>query len=194
MNIKGSVLLARRAFVQKHFGRAGWDSVMAALPADDQAALTGMVLSVGWFPFKVGERLDEAIVRVLGGGDEQVFERIGRNSAEENLAGAHRHFLVSGDPQGFLRQAPDIYKFYYDSGYRTYEPTGPTSAVLTTYEADTFSRVDCLTVIGWHARALEMCGAHDVRISEEECRARAGAHCRYRIEWRATRSTSTRQE
>lgn len=185
MNVKGSVLLARRAFVQKHFGKEAWESVLEALPADDQAALRGMLLNVGWFPFKLGERLDEAIVRVLGNGDESVFERIGEVSAEENLTGPHRHFLVPGDPQAFLRQTPDIYKFYYDTGHRLYQTSGPHAAVLTTYNADTFSRVDCLTVVGWHRRALSMCGAHDVRISEETCRARGDAQCRYLLEWRS---------
>jgi len=184
MNVKGSVLLARRAFVQKHFGRDAWQSVLEALPVDDQTALRGMLLNVGWFPFKLGERLDEEIVRVLGNGDESVFERIGEVSADENLSGPHRHFLVPGDPQAFLRQTPDIYKFYYDTGHRLYQPSGPNAAVLTTYNADTFSRVDCLTVVGWHRKALSMCGAQDVRITEETCRARGDAQCRYLVEWR----------
>jgi uncharacterized protein (TIGR02265 family) len=186
MNVKGSVLLARRAFVQRHFGREAWDAVLGDLPAEDQASLRGMVLNVGWFPFKLGERLDEAIVKVLGNGDEKVFERIGEMSADENLNGPHRHFLVPGDPQAFLRQTPDIYKFYYDVGHRLYQPTGSTSARLTTYNADTVSRVDCLTVVGWHRRALEMCGARDVQITEEGCRARGDSQCVYRIEWSGT--------
>jgi predicted hydrocarbon binding protein len=55
--------------------------------------------------------------------------------------------------------------------------------VLTTRDAETFSVPDCLTVVGWHRRALEMCGAKQVRIVEEECRARGGTACRYRISW-----------
>lgn len=184
MNVKGSVVLARRAFVRKHFGKEAWEEVLARLPPDDQSALRGMVLSVGWFPFKLGERLDEAIVQVIGKGDEGVFERIGAVSAEENLGGPHRRFLVHGDPHAFLRQAPEIYKFYYDAGRRTYEHTGAKSGLITTYDADTFSRVDCLTVAGWHRRALELCGMHDVRVSEESCRAAGAPYCRYRIEWR----------
>jgi hypothetical protein len=38
-------------------------------------------------------------------------------------------------------------------------------------------------VIGWYRRALEMCGATNVHITEDECRARGGAVCRYRISW-----------
>jgi hypothetical protein len=185
MNVKGSVLLSRRAFVQKHFGHEAWDQVLAALPAEDRAVLCGMLLNVAWFPFKLGERLDATIVRILGKGDEKVFQRIGQVSADENLNGAHKHFLAAGSPEKFLRQTSEIYKFYYDSGYRTYEPDGPTGAVLTTYEADTFSRMDCLTIIGWHTRALEMLGAKDVQMKEETCRANGADFCRYRVRWKA---------
>jgi hypothetical protein len=38
-------------------------------------------------------------------------------------------------------------------------------------------------VIGWYRRALEMCGAEGVSIVEDECRARGGEVCRYRVEW-----------
>jgi hypothetical protein len=76
-----------------------------------------------------------------------------------------------------------MYKFYYDTGRREYEQTGPTSGVMTTYEAKTFSVPDCLTVLGWHKEALGMCGARNVEGIEEECRAKGGSCCRYRFKW-----------
>lgn len=66
-----------------------------------------------------------------------------------------------------MAKAPTIYGFYYDTGRRTYEPTGPTSGVVTTYDARSFSSIDCLTVLGWHKQALEMCGATDIAAEEE---------------------------
>jgi hypothetical protein len=60
---------------------------------------------------------------------------------------------------------------------------GPAEGVLTTGDAETFSAPDCLTVIGWYSKALEMCGVPGARIIEEECRARGGAVCRYRVRW-----------
>jgi hypothetical protein len=82
-----------------------------------------------------------------------------------------------------MKKAPVIYKFYYDTGYREYEQTGPNSGVLTTYDAETFSVPDCLTVIGWYREALLMCGARNVIVEEEECKAKGGRCCRYRFEW-----------
>jgi hypothetical protein len=72
---------------------------------------------------------------------------------------------------------------YYEKGRREYKKTGEKSAVLTTYDAESFSAPDCLTIVGWHRRALEICGAHDVRVTEEECRAKGGAVCRYTLSW-----------
>ena len=181
--IKGAILKARLGFVEQHWGREGLDRVLASLSDDDRGALRTL-LTVKWYPFALGERLDAAIVSVLGGGRSEVFERLGAASAEANLAGVHKQFLTPGRPHVFLGKAPQIYGFYYETGRRTYEQTGETSGVLTTYEADTFSAPDCLSVVGWYRRALELCGAHDVSVEEDECRARGGAVCRYRVRWR----------
>lgn len=180
--VKGSVLKSRLAFIEQHGGAAAVERVLATLSPADQNELKNLV-AIQWCPFELGRRLDEAIVAVLGGGRAQFFERLGAASADANLTGVHKAFLAPGDPQAFLAKAPQIYKLYYDTGRRDYAPLGARAAVLTTHDAETFSGPDCLTVIGWHRRALEMCGATDVHITEEECRARGGSVCRYRISW-----------
>ena len=184
MKIKGGVLAARVAFVKEHFGADAWVRVLDALPTEDARALRGMLLVSGWFAFDMGKRLDETIVRVLGHGASDVFERIGAASADRNLTGAHSGLLTPGDPEAFLRKTDAIYGFYYDTGRRTYASTGPGAGVITTYDAETFSAADCLTVIGWYRRALEMCGASDVSLAEDTCRALGGQYCRYRVRWR----------
>jgi hypothetical protein len=182
--IKGAILKARLGFVEQNWGREGLDRVLASLPDDDQRALRA-VLTVKWYPFALGERLDAAIVRVLGDGRTEVFERLGAASAEANLATVHKGFLTPGRPHVFLGKAPQIYGFYYETGRRTYEQTGEAAGVLTTYEAETFSTPDCLSVIGWYRRALELCGVEGVSIEEDECRARGGEVCRYQLRWRS---------
>jgi uncharacterized protein (TIGR02265 family) len=182
IKVKGSVLRSRLAFVEEQKGAEGLGKVLARLPAADRDALARL-LPTSWYPFEMGSRLDEAIVQELGGGRPDYFLRLGAASAERNLKGVHRAFLRPGDPHAFLAQAPEIYAFYYDKGRRAYEPTGPRSGVLTTTGAATFSVPDCLTVAGWHVKALEMCGATGVHVDEEECRAKGGLVCRYRVRW-----------
>ena len=182
LKIKGSVLRSRLAFAEEQAGADGVARVLARLPEADRRDLSGL-LATKWYPLALGSRLDEAIVRELGKGEPGYFERLGAASAEKNLTGVHKDFLVQGQPQAFLAKAPMIYSFYYDQGRREYRADGPKQAVLTTYDADAFSVADCLTVVGWHRRALEMCGATGVRVVEEECRAKGGAVCRYRLSW-----------
>ncbi len=183
MKVKGNILKARSAFVREEFGAEAWEKVLASLPDEDRKLFSATITNVGWYPFEAGKRLDAAIVDVLGRGDTAVFERIGRASAKENLGGVHNQFLQPGNPQGFMSKAAMIYRFYYDVGHRTWESTGPTSGILTTFDAETYSVADCATVIGWYKQALEMCGASHVSITEETCRARGGDCCRYRVSW-----------
>jgi uncharacterized protein (TIGR02265 family) len=180
--VKGSVLKSRLGFVEDHFGADGVSRVLASLGEEDQKALR-MILTVKWYPFELGKRLDNAIVQVLGGGKTEFFERLGVASADKNLTTLHHGFLTEGKPHAFLAKAPAIYALYYETGRREYQQTGETQGLLTTYDAETFSTADCLTVVGWYRRALEMCGATQVQVTEEECRARGGSVCRYKVSW-----------
>jgi hypothetical protein len=181
-NIKGSVLVARFEFVERELGAAALPRLMAMLTAADREQLSH-VLAGRWYPFALGARLDEAIARLAGRSGEAFFRGLGRASADTHLTGVHRAFLRPNDPLGFLERAELLYPFYYDRGRRTFEALGPCEGVLTTYDAPTFSTTECLTNCGWHERALELCGARDVHVEEEECRARGGEVCRYRVRW-----------
>lgn len=180
--IKGSVLKTRMAFVEEHSGKDGVQRVLDALSADDRKSL-GMILTVQWYPFALGKRLDDAIVQVIGAGKSAFFERLGEASAEKNLATIHKGFLTQGDAHAFLEKAPAIYRLYYETGRREYARTGEREGVLTTHDAETFSVPDCMTVTAWHRRALELCGVKNPRVVEDECRANGGAVCRYRVSW-----------
>ncbi len=184
INIKGSVLKSRLGFVEELAPQGGLEAVLGRMPAEDRKQLTGLLASK-WYPFELGRRLDEAIAREFGGGlgGYEFFERLGEASAAKNLGTVHKEFLVRGDPHAFLERTPMIYSFYYSQGRREYRKTGPTEAVLTTVEAETFSAPDCATVVGWYRKALEMCDARTPKVVEEECRAQGAEVCRYRLSW-----------
>lgn len=180
--IKGSVLKSRLSFVEEHAGTDGVATVLAALSPEDRSTLARL-LTVQWYPFDVGRRLDDAIVRTLGGGRPEFFERLGAASATKNLGTVHQGFLSPGRPHDFLAKAPQIYRMYYETGRREYHQTGERAGELTTHDAETFSTADCLTVVGWYRQALAMCGVAGARVTEVECRATGGSVCCYRIEW-----------
>ena len=190
-NVKGSVLRSRLEFVRDHFGAAGVQRLLDAMPDEDRVLLSGGLLPAQWYPFALGERLDRTVMQVLGGGDPEIFRRLGRRSADLNLAGVHAVFVHQSDPQALLRRAPAIYKLYYDTGYRVYEKIGERSCRLTTHASDSYSEADCLTVIGWHERAVELCGGHQPRVEHPNCRARGAPVCEYLISWGERRTART---
>ncbi|HUP49564.1 MAG TPA: TIGR02265 family protein [Thermoanaerobaculia bacterium] len=181
MKVKGGSLLARLSFVRDQRGEAGVQRVIERLPAADQKVIA-QLLTASWYPFELNERLDQAVAEEMGIG-EKVFLLMGEKSAEQNLGGPHRALLAEGDPHALLRRAPQIYQMYYDTGRRTYESLGEKKAVIRTFEASIVSKNDCLTVAGWHRKAIEMCGGNSARVTETKCRARGAGICEYVCEW-----------
>jgi uncharacterized protein (TIGR02265 family) len=182
--IKGHILLSRIQYVREVAGEARFLEVLASLPAEDRAILSGMILPVTWYSLDLNLRLDAAIAAVLSPGDRsRVFLEMGRASAEKNLTGVHRAYVRQGDPHFLLASTPLIYAAYYAVGNRTYEKTGERSATLRTQAVEIVSATDCLTVIGWHQRAIEMCGGTDVKVEETQCRTRGAPYCEYRCSW-----------
>lgn len=181
-SIKGTVLVSRLAFLRGQRGGNGVDAVIALLPEDDQHVLSSPILPFGWYSFDLYCRLDAAIAEVMGQG-KNIFRVLGAASAKDNLTGDHRRFVQGRDPHALLRNSASIYKLYYDTGERIYERTGDRSALLRTTGGRAYSSSDCLTVVGWHEKAIEMCGGKDVRVTETVCRSRGGPSCDYVCEW-----------
>ncbi len=183
--IKGGVILARLKYVRDAGGEPALQAILARLPPEDAKVLSGWVLPISWYPLDLYLRLDDAIAAVMSPHDRRsVFLAMGRASADANLSGPQRPFVREGDPHFLLQAAPQIYSAYYAVGRRTYERTGDASGVLTTHGAENVTETDCLTVIGWHVRAIELCGGKDVQVVETRCRARGDDVCEYRCSWK----------
>jgi uncharacterized protein (TIGR02265 family) len=182
--IGGNILLARRTFVQQRGGDELWERVLARLAPEDGKVLRRTMLVTSTYSLELNLRLDEAIAAVLAPGEpERAFVEMGRASADVNLLGPQRAFLKEGDPHYLLGFTDAIYAYYYGEGRRTYEKTGPTSAVLTTFDAPPATPGDCLTVVGWHQRAIELSGGRNVKVVEAKCRTRGDSCCEYRCSW-----------
>jgi hypothetical protein len=182
-SVQGSVLMSRLAFVRNNAGDDGVSRILARLTDDDRKHLGGPMLPHDWYPFATNVRLDLAIAEEMKKGDV-IFRELGVASAIDNLGSkAQRRYVAAGDPHGLLQHTTAIYSIYYDTGYRRYEKVGDKKAILRTYSSQSFSPEDCLTVVGWHEKAIEMCGGKGARVTEAKCRARGDEVCEYVCEW-----------
>ena len=184
--IKGSVLIARLNLLTKQGGAGRVQEVLQRLTPADRKVLEGVIMPIGWYPLELNLRLDAAIAEALSPRDRsKAFIEMGRASAEDNLNGPHHVFIRKGDPHFLLSHAPEIYRLYYAVGSRAYEKTGPRSGVLRTVGAESVTETDCLTIVGWYQRAIELSGGSHVRIEHTRCRARGAALCEYVCSWQA---------
>jgi uncharacterized protein (TIGR02265 family) len=182
-NVKGSVLQSRLAFVRRQRGDEGLARVLARLPEAERPAFERPLMPFMWYRFEANALLDAAIAAEMGGGDV-VFRELGAASADDNLTSASQlQYIRERNPHALLKQASTIYRVYYDTGRREYERISDTKAVLRTYESESVSVADCATVVGWHARAIEMCGGRNVRVTEPHCCALGAKWCEYVCEW-----------
>jgi predicted hydrocarbon binding protein len=179
--VKGTILLARLAFVRARGGEHAVHGVLARLPQDDREQLSGLTLAMSWYPFELNVRLDAAIAHELGG--DSVYRALGVESASQALSSTFRNFARGRDPHGLLKHVAQIHRMYKDSGYMTYEWADKNVAVLRTFDCKSFSAPDCLTNLGWHERAVELCGGRSARANETQCRARGSRLCEYRVQW-----------
>jgi hypothetical protein len=184
----GSVLESRLAFLRAEGGEPLVRRVVDTLPEQDRAAIAAGLKSSEWYPCEFDERIDLAIAKAMGKGDA-IFRELGAYSAVHNLGAAHKVYVRERNPHGLLEKAATIFTLYYDSGHREYRKLSPNSAALRTYDCRSFSLEDCLTVVGWHEKAIELCGGKNPRVTEPICRAKGGVLCEYICEWDGLVST-----
>ncbi|HYS10519.1 MAG TPA: TIGR02265 family protein [Myxococcales bacterium] len=183
-HVGGNVILARRKFVLDRGGEALWERVLRHLPEEDAKLLRRTLLVTATFPLALNLGLDQAIAKELHPGDPtRAFLEMGRASAEVNLRGPQRAFVREGDPHALLSLSETIYAYYYGEGRRAYRKTSDTSATLTTHGAPRSTPGDCLTVVGWHQRAIELCGGRNPQVRETQCRSRGQMVCEYECSW-----------
>lgn len=184
--VKGTLLLARMRYLREQ-GEGAAERVLRHLMAADKSVLTGVLLPGTWYAADVLLRLEMTIAAVLAKGDRaRMFLDMGRVSAESNLGpkGVQRAFLREGAPQFVLERVPQLYASHHTTGSRTYEATGPFSAIIRTF-GEAADAEDCLTAVGWLERAIELSGGRGARVAETRCQARGDACCEYRCDWSA---------
>jgi uncharacterized protein (TIGR02265 family) len=87
-----------------------------------------------------------------------------------------------GDPHHLLERVPRMYVSQHTTGRREYERKGERSAVVRSFDDDLVGD-DCLIIVGWLQRAIELSGGVDVKVGETQCRMKGAPHCEYHCEW-----------
>ena len=161
ISIKGSVLRTRLALVGE-LAPGRRPEARARPPDQPGARRPGLAARLGLVPVRARQAPRRGDRPGAGRRAGRVLReaRRGLRREEPRRGGrAPRASSCPATPRPSSRRPRSSTRTTTTRGGGTTRRSGEKEAVLTTLDAETFSAPDCLTVVGWYRRALEMCGA-----------------------------------
>lgn len=165
--------------------RARKEEARTLLPAPLRWYLDERIMVSGWYPEEDQLELIRALAGLLPETRIDVYEFMGRFTAERDLAGLYGHMVKQGDPQWTLRRGPAIWRSYHDTGTLSVTFDGPGMARLELSDYGLPSSAMCRVLLGWYGQLVRMTGAREVEIGETRCRQRKDAACVWEVKWPA---------
>ncbi len=153
------------------------------LGIEDTDILKERILISAWYPYEHFARLLQGTLKVLGKGDPRFLIDLGRRNAVMDLGNTFASFRAEVEFEQFLRMLRHVWKAYSDTGDFRFLEFVPGRGRVALENAPQVAREHCTFIEGWIAGALEMAGAKNVNIAQEECASRGGSACVYRILW-----------
>jgi hypothetical protein len=155
--------------------------LLAELSADD-AEVWATFVATEWLEVELATRLLTAAAGVLFESDPTPVRTLGRAMAEEQLTGVYRFVVRLASPQLVLSQASRLWARYHDSGVASVEwpVPGAARATLHVHGYGALPERQRENIAGYAARALELGGAENVRVT----RGGSPADWQWLLTWR----------
>lgn len=140
-------------------------------------------LATEWIPLAVVVEIDRGIADIIGGFADKTYAALGRHSAELNLGGVYKQFVVE-EPHLFFAQMAILHRRFLDFGNEEYEQLGERSGEIRLKDYPEYSPVLCASAVGYYQGALAMMRVPGpVTVRELRCRCRGDADCAFALAW-----------
>jgi len=178
--IKGTEVISRQEFLERHYGAGTYEAVLKELPVNDREILSPPILGIQLYPAGSVTSLNHAICRIFGEGRESFFRTLGAFSAEQF---GEAFFRVNRNkPALFMKNVVEMFRHFYAGGWMEAEFLAENRAVIS-ISLEEPDRCHCLTGEGFYKRCMERCGLRRVQVSQEECQVTGAVACRLEFSW-----------
>ena len=179
--IRGTALLATRAYLEQTHGADAFDRTLMLLRSDHQAVWSTTPLADQWYSHEAVLAMDDAAAALFG---PDIFEEIGAYVAEYDLNFVHRFILKFTSPMWIMDRGAKLWSEFFNSGRWTITPgEGPKSLVGVLQDFAIVNPRQCRIIAGFVRRAGELTGARNIKVEHPECRSRGAAACVFTAEW-----------
>lgn len=181
--VKGGKLSSKLAFVKEVYGETIVEKVLDSMTSDEQAALK-IILDSAWYPIDLYDKLLLAICNVAAGGDEAVYTKIGKHSAELAFTTTYRVFRGK-DPVDLVRKMSSMHAMRNDPAEMKVVNQSETHCTVRISKPKSTVTL-CKVSKAFFVRAIELCDGMDVRVLEPRCSGKGDSYCEFNIDWQAT--------
>jgi hypothetical protein len=112
-----------------------------------------------------------------------VWEYMGRDSAERDLGDVYKLMVRPGDPLATVSNLNTYWRMRHDTGRVNVTSQGPREAVVDISGYVLAGNDICRSLQGTIWQLLHTAGAKEIRIHKEQCRASGAEVCRWRARW-----------
>lgn len=185
--IKGSNFKSILKYVAEKFGPDAPEQVIEQLPPADQKLFENSIYDGAWLSERVYADLSYSVDKVFGNGDHSLCFEIGRYNAHNCVPKLYSLFVRSGSPEFVLKSASNFWRQTHNSGSLVIHELTSNSTILYLkdfYHGNHHNPAFCHGLRGYIAGALELSGAKNVRMEEEQCGALGASHCVFKGTWK----------
>jgi hypothetical protein len=179
--IRGTALLATRAYLEKKHGAGAFDRAVLLLRPEHAAVWRAIPLAHEWYSHEAVLALDDAAASLYG---PDFYDEIGAFVADYDLNFIHRFLLKFTSPLWILDKGAKMWSEFYNSGkWSIVRGTQPKSLVGTLENFAIVSVRQCRMVTAFVRKAGELTGAHKIKVEHPQCRARGSSVCVFTAAW-----------
>jgi hypothetical protein len=184
---KGSILIHFREYVKLKHGEDALARVLQALPEEDRAILSGLVIHGGWYPVGVWNRALKAFLPAYYADPDEGMRSLAEFIAAEDLSTVYRMVLKVGSPEFLMKRTTSLWSRDFDAGSLTAEEVRPRQwRLYLTAPRDIEAAPDFFTcgpgVRAWITQALKLTGVN-ASLEHVRCRLSSADRCEYSARW-----------
>lgn len=183
LKVKGPLFKSTLKFIKNKIGEDRFGEFRESLPENVKTFLAESILTSEFYPAETLVAINEHFIEFAGLDPQNTYLDMGRASADEGFSGVYRVFLKVGSPRMMLRQAPLVWKSYYNQGKLVIADHTKNSAVIEIVDSGIRHVSLCSRISGFIERTMQLSGGKNIHFDHTMCFARGDAKEQWKTVW-----------
>ncbi len=184
VEVSGLAVVTVPLFIKENFGEEGFEKWKAKLSPEIREIYNHAIMVNQWFDLqKIFVEPTKILCDLFYDGDYKAAWEFGRFSADYGLKGVLKVFVKMGSVNYFIKRASVVIPNYYTPMTMDIPTNDKGFAVLQIPDFPGIHRLVENRIGGWMERALEICGAKELKVDTTKSLAAGDEVTEYEVRW-----------